>query len=383
MQLSRSLAARGHTVLHAYCGSFTVGHGALERRPADPPTFDLRPVYMSSDWQRYSWRQRISQEVVYGGRFDDVLAEFAPDVVLSSNVPLFAMMRTGAWCRRHRVPYVFWLQDIYSKAMALYAGRRIRAVGGLVGGRFVAMERWLLRGASGVVAITPDFLPDLVAWGVDPAITTVIPNWAPIEELPVAERDNEWAREAGVAGARLAIYSGTLGLKHDPSLLLAAADRLAEASDAKVVVVSEGKGADWLRAQLELRPRPNVVLLPYQPWAHMPMVLGSATVLLVLLQAEAGRYSVPSKLLTYLCSGRAIVAAVPAENLAARVLGESGAGTVVRPHDAESFASAVHALLTDDEAARVAGSAGRAYATNTFDIGRITDQFERVLKSAS
>ena len=45
------------------------------------------------------------------------------------------------------------------------------------------------------------------------------------------------------------LYSGTLGLKHDPSILAELATRCATRTPTRrVVVVSEGKGRDWLEA---------------------------------------------------------------------------------------------------------------------------------------
>ena len=70
-----------------------------------------------------------------------------------------------------------------------------------------------------------------------------IENWAPVDELPARPRENEWARRHGLDGKPVLLYSGTLGLKHDPGLL----HRLAEAlPEVAVVVASEGLGADWL-----------------------------------------------------------------------------------------------------------------------------------------
>ncbi len=70
------------------------------------------------------------------------------------------------------------------------------------------------------MVISEDFLPLLRRWGVDEARIAVIENWAPLDELPVLPRDNEWAREHGLADRFVFLYSGTLGFKHDPSLLL-------------------------------------------------------------------------------------------------------------------------------------------------------------------
>ena len=96
------------------------------------------------------------------------------------------------------------------------------------------------------MAISPTFLERLAAWGVaDKA--TVVPNWAPIDELPVCAADNAWRRGAGLSGHPVVLYSGTLGLKHDPSILALIAERLRVSHpDARVVVISEGKGRDWL-----------------------------------------------------------------------------------------------------------------------------------------
>ena len=55
------------------------------------------------------------------------------------------------------------------------------------------------------------------------------------------------------------------------------------------------------------------MLLPYQPFGRLSEVLASADVLVALLESDAGAYSVPSKVLTYLAAGRPILGAIPAE----------------------------------------------------------------------
>ncbi len=103
--------------------------------------------------------------------------------------------------------------------------------------------------------------------------------------------------------------------------------------DVVVVVVSEGLGADWLQAQKAELGLENLRILPFQPHDRFSEVLGTATVLFGMLDPTAGVYSVPSKVLSYLKSGRAIVLAVPPENLAARMVQRAGAGLIVSPSD--------------------------------------------------
>ena len=123
----------------------------------------------------------------------------------------------------------------------------------------------------------------------------VIENWAPIDELPLRPRANEWAREQGLVGKRVVLYSGTLGLKHDPEAIVQLARHFSTEGDIEVVVVSEGLGADWLRRRREEERLLNLRLLPFQPYAVLPDVLASGDVLLTLLRRTPERSRCPRR----------------------------------------------------------------------------------------
>jgi glycosyltransferase involved in cell wall biosynthesis len=276
------------------------------------------------------------------------------------------------------VPWIFWLQDLYSVAMAREVARRSKA-GRALGVVLQRVERGLLRSSDAVVAITDDFDPTLDAWGVSRDARTVIENWAPLDELPPRDRDNPWRKEMGFGDRFLFLYAGTLGMKHNPDVLHA----LAESDPtADVVVVSEGLGAERLQALLKVRPLDNLHLLPFQPWEALPDVLGSADVLVVLLEAGAGAFSVPSKILTCLCAGRPILAAVPAANLGARTIRGAEAGLVVAPGEPEEFLAAARQLRADGDLRGRMGASARSHAETAFDIEAITDRFTEVMDQA-
>ena len=64
----------------------------------------------------------------------------------------------------------------------------------LVARAFELGERWISRRASAIVAIAPSFIPVHEAWGTADR-TTVIPNWAPLDEIVPVDRKNDWAVE--------------------------------------------------------------------------------------------------------------------------------------------------------------------------------------------
>ena len=228
-----------------------------------------------------------------------------------------------------------------------------------------------------VVAITEDFVPALTQMGVGPAQINFIPNWAPLE-LEVLAHENPWALEHQIERPCL-IYSGTLGLKHDTGVLRDIARRMTTGT---LVVVSEGPLAlalalDAQRLGLRLR------LLPFQPYERLAEVLATADVLVAALKSDASVFSVPSKVLTYMCAGRPILGILPRDNQAARVIDAAACGLVVAPGDATSLEMALSILLSDQARRHLMGQRARLYAEREFDIKRIGDRFESVILEAN
>lgn len=379
VQLSRELARRGHDVLHIHAPFFQTPKGALQVTPADPPTLAIEPVDIGEIFHKHTFVQRIRQEIRYGHLSADRMRAYAPDVVLSSNVPLNPQNIFQRACGETSAGFTFWLQDIYSVAIDRVVRRRIPLAGVAIGARYRRLERALLRRSDAVVAITEDFLPVLRAWDVDPAKTHVVENWAPIEELPVLAPDTRWRREHALAGKRLILYSGTLGMKHNPALLLELAVRFRADPGIAVAVISEGPGADWLAKERAARGLDNLLLLPFQPFDRFPEVLASADILVAILEPDAGIFSVPSKVLSYLCAARPILAAMPVENLAARILERHDAGRVAGPGDIAGFVAHAEALLSDADVRAALGANARAYAEDRFRISDIGARFDAIL----
>jgi glycosyltransferase involved in cell wall biosynthesis len=380
-QLSRALAARGHEVTHQYCASYQTGRGAVDRAPGDPDGYTAEALSLGSSFARYSPWLRIKQEIQYGGIAARAIRRADPDVALLSNIPLISLLITSSLLRRARIPFVFWQQDVYSAAIGSAAVARLGRKGRPIGLVAERIERRIARTSAAVVPIDDTFTGPLHGWGVPDSRVHVIPNWAPIVELPVRSKDNAWSRRNGIAGSRVVLYSGTLGLKHDPSLLVEAADSLRGV--ATVVVVSQGLGRSVLEQARSERGLDNLLLLDFQPYQDLPDVMASADVLVALLEPDASKYSVPSKVLSYLCAARPIVAVIPEANSVARIISSADAGVVVRPGDHAGLTAALTGLLDDEADRTLMGKGARRYAEETFDVTAVAARFEQILEQAS
>lgn len=382
VELSRALAGQGHSVEHQYCPSFATGHGALARNRDDPEAFRIRPMPMVGAFKRYSAFRRVIQELAYGVSLGRTWKAARPDAIIMCNIPLIANYVAVALVKRSGASLIFWHQDVYSHAIGSAARSRLGwRIGGIVARAADRAERRISKSSDAVVVIAENFLAVHRRWGVSLDRVSVIPNWAPLKELPQVDRDNAWARQHGLVGHPTVIYSGTLGLKHNPRVLLELARNLERnVPEARVVIISEGQGRDWLEQAGHVVK--NLTLLDYQPYDVLPEVLGTADLLVTILEADAGQYSVPSKVLSYLCSGRAILGIMPSDNAAADILEGSGAGVVLAPDDFDGTAERATALLGDAAIRAEMGRVGRMYAEGNFVIEGISKRFNDVLVQA-
>jgi colanic acid biosynthesis glycosyl transferase WcaI len=377
VQLSRALAARGHEVRHVFSASFQTPKGRLVMASDDPPGFSIVSVRTDEPFAKHSFVKRQRQEVEIGRKIAKVIAEFAPDVVVSSNAPLDTQRHIITASREAGAKFVFWLQDIYSHAIAKVLSRKLPIIGSLIGWYYQRLEARMIAESDHVVLISPDFAGPVEALAGRNVPATVIENWAPLDEVPIHERGNAWAREHLKPADFRLVYSGTLGFKHNPDLLLA----LAEGAVGDVCVFSEGEAAEYLKTEAARRGLENLRVSGWLAFDDLPKALSAGDVLLVILEPEAGIYSVPSKTLTYMCIGRPILGAMPEENLAARLIARHGMGGTVSPDDPAGFVELARQMRANASERDAMGSAARNYAERTFALEAITAQFEKVFYS--
>jgi glycosyltransferase involved in cell wall biosynthesis len=207
----------------------------------------------------------------------------------------------------------------------------------------------------------------------------LLENWANIEEFPQFPIDNEWSRRHGIAETFNIMYSGTLGLKHDLSTFIELAKHFSSNPQVRVVIISSGQAAQELIEKARALQLTNLILLPFQPYAEVPKALASASVLVAPLEASAGAFCVPSKVLSYLCAGRPTVIAIDADNAAAATIRQADAGYVVQPGDPVSFLASVDSLLNNPGKRFAMGKSARTYAQSTFAIQNVVQKFLSIL----
>lgn len=129
-------------------------------------------------------------------------------------------------------------------------------------------------------------------------------------------------------------------------------------------------------AQAGLR---NTRFFPFQSASVLDMVQATADFELVTLSPEAGKSSVPSKVLGCLAAGRPVVASVGAESDTTEMIRTAECGLVTRCPDPGDLAHAITTLADGARARERYDRCGRAYFERVFDQSACVNAYERVL----
>lgn len=382
-ELSRELARRGHEVRHFFFAEDMGPKGNTRRLPDDPANFSIEPISIGRAYSKQNLIRRRGADLLYGELASRRIASFAPDVTISGNTPLEAQASILKGVHRAGSAFVFWMQDFYSLAAAKILSRKIPVLGHLIGAYYRHLEASMLRRSDGVVLASEDFKPALRHFGVEEVAIDVIPNWGALDTLPLRPKDNPWAKRHGLSDKFVFLYSGTLALKHNPDLLWALAEHFEKDPSVVIAVAASGVSYDALRARNAAEPKTNLLFLPLQPMDVFPDVLGAADILVALLEDDAGPFSVPSKVLSYLCGGRPILLSAPASNLSVRLVEKAAAGLCVPAGQRQAFVAAADRLRAEPQTCAGFRAAGRAYAEGAFNISRVADRFEAMFAQAA
>jgi len=307
------------------------------------------------------------------------LATPRPQLVLGISPPLQGALAAWAIARYHRVPFVLQVKDLVPDiAIALGMLRNRTAIQ-----TARALERFVYRHADRIWVICEGFRRHLLSLGTPEHRISAIPDWVDTDFVHPGADGAEFRRAHNLETRKIVLHSGNMGAKQNLDTVLGAAERLIGFPDVAICLAGDGAEKSRLQARAASRRLTNVHFLPLTPRAALPGMLAAAD-MLVLSQSAAIRDVVaPSKLLTYLASGRPILAAVGASSETARTLAQSGGGVIVEPESPASLAEAILSLCSRPERSRQLGLRGRQFAERHFSSTKVLARLEAELLSCA
>jgi colanic acid biosynthesis glycosyl transferase WcaI len=129
----------------------------------------------------------------------------------------------------------------------------------------------------------------------------------------------------------------------------------------------------------QVRRVAGVTLRPPVPSEDYPALLAQADVQLVLQRRVSAGANLPSKIATYLASGRPILASIDPGTPAADLLRRSGGAVLVEPESPTELAAAMERLSSDPALRRRLGEHAREFAVRRLSRDRALGRLEAAI----
>jgi glycosyltransferase involved in cell wall biosynthesis len=236
------------------------------------------------------------------------------------------------------------------------------------------IERWMLRQADLVNAVTEGVREALIRKGVDPERICWLPNGADTEMFSPGSAEPGVRAELGASHDEpIILYAGTHGYVHGLDVVLDAATEL-QGEAVRFVLVGGGSEKNALTQRATLEGLRNITFLDPVAPERIADYLRVASAGLATVRGGALYRSIRSaKMLPVMASARPLIYCGDDEG-AAIVAGES-AGIVCPPGDGPALADAVRKILADPERGEKLGAAGRTWVLREASWPSITERW--------
>jgi len=298
-------------------------------------------------------------------------------VVTMTDPPLLACIGPLLRIRRSCV-LIHWSQDLYPDLFPVVGVNLPRFV-------TAALDKFtgaVLRRYDTVIAIGTCMAQRIALKGVGPERVEVVPNWADPVIHQVPRETNPIRQELGLGNRFTVAYSGNFGLAHPLEAVIDAATALArEAPEIMFLLFGQGRGLDRVRREIADRALPNLRLLPWQPAWRLSESLSAADLHLASMDERAEGMLVPSKVAGALAAGRPCILLGPANSAAARLIADSGCGSVLPSGDGQGLARAIR-LHASDPLMHAQACARASAAASAWSADRAASAFIARVESA-
>lgn len=294
------------------------------------------------------------------------------EVAMVYSPPLPLALATLVFCGLRGCPLVLNVQDLFPQsAIDLGVLRNPRLIQA-----FRGLESFLYRHADLITVHSAGNRRHILAAGGDPGKVAVISNWVDTDALRPSSRHNGLRAALGLNDRFVVSFAGIFGYSQDLETVLASADRLRDRPDIAFLLVGDGVEKPRLLELARDLNLANVHFLPMQPKDKYPDVLAASDLCLVTLRRDVQTPVVPSKILSILAAGRPVLAGLPLEGDAPRLIAEAGCGFCVPPGDSEAMAGAIRHLADRPILREQLGASGRHYAERHLSLSRCAEILE-------
>lgn len=383
-EFARYMVDQGHrvTMVTAQDGAAWDEADYMRRRSVDGiDVVEIRAGYADAvEATKFGYRKRIAAFAAFAARSTMAVRRLPrPDLVFATSTPLTIGIPGMAAARKHRVPLVFEVRDLWPEAPIQMGALRNRV--SIAAAR--KLEHTIYRNSAHVVALSPGMRDGVVEAGVAPERVSVIPNASDLQLFTPQVDGSEFRQKWGVGDRLVCTYFGTMGEANDLTQVVGAARILQEQGNRDVVFVlhGDGKRRQALEACCREHDLRNVVFSdPIRDKTAVARIAAASDVCMTIYKNVPVLYTCsPNKLFDTFSAGRAAIVNSP--GWLKSLVEDNEAGVYVREGDAAHLADRVAYLAGNRELVARYGVNARALAERLFDRKKLAAQLVDVFES--
>jgi colanic acid biosynthesis glycosyl transferase WcaI len=245
------------------------------------------------------------------------------------------------------------------------------------------LEKFFYARSAAITVISPGFIQNLLAKGVNENKLHLIYNWVDTDYIKPLSQENSLRISRNWGNSFIILYAGNIGLSQNLSDLFTVAKSEWLPNDVRFVVVGEGPGKQKLEQEAKELGLVNVEFSDFLPPDQLPLLLASANVSLVMLKPEVVNESVPSKVAYIMASGRPILGVVPSASDTWKIISDSKSGLCVISGVSDDLLTAILFLYNNPEQCRQMGNNGREWVLQNCQPHQAALRYQKIFTSLS
>lgn len=279
-----------------------------------------------------------------------------------------------------KCPVVYNCQDLFPDSLS---GTGLAKKGGLLWKIGSWVSNVTFNNSDKIICISEDIKRTLVEEkGVPEEKIEVVYNW--VDEnavVPVAKEDNPLFEEFGINREKFyVVYAGNMGNAQNIDVIVDAAKELNGRKDMEFLIFGTGGLKEQFVEKVKNYGIDNVKFFPLQPMERVSQVYGLGDVCVVSCKPGLGGAAMPSKMLSIMSAGRAVVASFDKGELT-YILEQNKCGMYVPAGDVKAFADLIKQMADNREECQKMGEKARQLILKKFTKAFGTSEYVRIIKS--
>ncbi len=320
---------------------------------------------------------RFFNEIQYVFKCYKQILKIKPTIMVCSSIPLVPMFFISFLKKIFSIKIIFWIQDVQYIAINRILKRYKNPLLTYISYLFQKLETFSVKSSDALILITEDF-KQFFRNEIEDKRVFIINNWGSLENIKPMNKKNNFSIKNNISNSFNILYSGTLGYKHNPDVIVSLAKTLKEKfENVRLIIVSEGPVVEYLMKESNKFNLDNIIFLPFQDFELFPQVLASSELSLVLLEDDSSDFCVPSKFLSILCAERIPIVNISKKNLVSKIIYDNRCGVVVE--NKFDLNDKVENIIQNFDDYKHLGENGYKYAKDNFDIDIISKKFIKIL----